>query len=264
MVLITGHVCCDGRLGGGRVAGGVQALEALGLALEGYFHILLPSLVRLLPAVNTTVTPKEIKRSVLATMAKLLPRMRIAPHASAVLHPLIVTLRDTREPEVASDALHAICSVAVAIGDNMMLFVPSIASVLAQVQAQLGAAALPMERWNRLVYALQRGEAPCVSREEPASWDDASGWAAELDRVTYNHRLGDPPENPPAPQHRGVAPPPSPPSSPPTLAMPRQQAPSHAQRGAPCSVAGELEEGVGELAPLHEGRLAGVDAAARR
>jgi hypothetical protein len=184
----------------------VQALEALGLALDGHFHILLPSLVRLLPAVNTTVTPRDSKRRILATMAKLLPRMRLAPYASAVIHPLMLTLRDSREVEVCADALAAICSVAVAVGDSMMLFVPTVNSVIAQAQAHGAGGLLPLERWGRLVHTIERGEAPC-GRDGDAhshSWDDANGWAAEMDAVTFNHRVSDPPENAPASLHRGA------------------------------------------------------------
>jgi hypothetical protein len=199
----------------------LQALEALGLALEGHFHILLPSLVRLLPSVNTTVTPKDTKRRILGTMAKLLPRMRLAPYASAVVHPLMLTLRDSREAEVCADALATICSVSVAVGENMALFVPAINGVIAHAQSHGAGGMLPLERWARLVDTLERGAAPAGlvgggggggecgggggggggARD---AWDDGIGWAAEMDAVTYNHRLSDPPENAPTALHRGA------------------------------------------------------------
>jgi hypothetical protein len=181
----------------------MQALEALGLALDGHFHILLPSLVRLLPAAGNAVTPKDTKRSILQTMAKLLPRMRLAPYASAILHPLILSLRDSRDPVIAADSLNAICSVAVAIGDNMTLFIPSITSAVSQAHEQVGRNALPVERWLRLVHALQLGESSCVSWDDNTSWEDSSGWAVEMDRVTYNHRLEKAPENPTTSKHKG-------------------------------------------------------------
>ena len=162
--------------------------------------------MRLLPAVNTTVTPRDSKRRILATMAKLLPRMRLAPYASAVMHPLMLALRDSREAEVCADALAAICSVAVAVGDSMTLFVPTVNSVIAAAQAHGAGGMLPLERWGRLVHTIERGESPCSHESEVGGggqWDDASGWAAEMDAVTYNHRLCDPPVNAPASQHRG-------------------------------------------------------------
>jgi hypothetical protein len=185
----------------------LQALEALGLAIEGHFHILLPTLVRLLSATGNTATPKEAKQAILNTMARLLPRMRLAPYASAVLHPLILCLRDTRDPDIAADALNAVCSVAVAIGDNMALFILLINNVVAQAAEQVGRGALPLERWSRLVVTLQRGDAaPCVAWDDAARWGEGSGWAAEMDRVTYNRKLDKPPENPHASQHRGQLP----------------------------------------------------------
>ncbi|KIY92187.1 hypothetical protein MNEG_15776 [Monoraphidium neglectum] len=64
------------------------ALEALGVALEEHLHLLLPALMRLVsPAVS--VTPLDVRRSVLRSLKRLLPRMRLAGFGSALLHPLI-------------------------------------------------------------------------------------------------------------------------------------------------------------------------------
>lgn len=168
----------------------MQALEALGQSLETQFHTLLPALVRLLPAVNSSITPKETKRSILATMSNLLPRMRLAPHASTILHPLICTIRNSKIPEVRVDAINTICNVSVAIGSSLSLFVPTIQSVISQAN-------LPApERWQRIMRTLAKNEAPCIA-DMTTRWDDASGWAAEMDSVRYRTPLCAPPENPP-------------------------------------------------------------------
>lgn len=56
--------------------------------MEEYLHLLLPSLVRLIsPAVSST--PLDMRRAVLRSLKRLLPRLQLAGHASAILHPLI-------------------------------------------------------------------------------------------------------------------------------------------------------------------------------
>jgi FKBP12-rapamycin complex-associated protein len=58
------------------------------VALEEHLHLLLPALMRLVsPAVS--VTPLDVRRSVLRSLKRLLPRMRLAGFGSALLHPLI-------------------------------------------------------------------------------------------------------------------------------------------------------------------------------
>jgi FKBP12-rapamycin complex-associated protein len=64
------------------------ALEALGSALENQLHLLLPALMRLAsPWVSGP--PLDIRRAVLRSLKRLLPRMRLSGYGSALLHPLI-------------------------------------------------------------------------------------------------------------------------------------------------------------------------------
>jgi hypothetical protein len=63
-------------------------LQALGVALEDQLHLLLPALMRLVAA-SGGGTPLEIKRAVLRSMKRLLPRMHLAGFSSAVLQPLM-------------------------------------------------------------------------------------------------------------------------------------------------------------------------------
>lgn len=174
----------------------MQALDAFGLALEGTFHILLPSMVRLLPATSAATVPRETRRAILAAMALILPRMRLAPYASAVLHPLIVTLAEAREPELRAEALNTICAVSVAVGDAVALFVPTIRRAIVDSHA------VPTERWERLLRTLQRSEGGAAA--EAGSWEDAGGWAAEMDAIKYVGHLYTPPEPPPSTLPRGA------------------------------------------------------------
>lgn len=177
----------------------LQALEALGQSLESHFHTLLPGLVRLLPVVNQSMTPVQTKRRILATLSTLLPRMRLAPYASTIIHPLIRTISLSRVPDVRMDAINTICDISVAIGPSLSLFVPTIQSVLSQMKVP------QPERWRNIMCTLAKNEAPCITDVE-SRWDDANGWAPEMDNILYRMPLGDVPENPPAALLRGAFP----------------------------------------------------------
>lgn len=177
----------------------VQALEALGQSLESHFHTLLPGLVRLLPVVNQSMTPMQTKRRILKTLSTLLPRMRLAPYASTIIHPLIRTISLSRIPEVRVDALNTICNVSVAIGPSLSLFVPTIQSVLSQMKVP------QPERWRNIMCTLAKNEAPCIM-DVDSRWDDANGWGAEMDNILYRMPIGEVPENKSAALLRGMPP----------------------------------------------------------
>lgn len=66
--------------------------QALGSALEDHLHLLLPSLMRLVsPAAPGT--PLDVRRTVLRSLKRLLPRMRLAGFGAALLHPLVKVWR---------------------------------------------------------------------------------------------------------------------------------------------------------------------------
>lgn len=73
-------------------------------------------------------TPLEIRRAALHSMRRLLPRMPLAGSSAAVLHPLLRVLDGSVE-ELRRDAADTICSVAIALGPDFALFVPTISRV---------------------------------------------------------------------------------------------------------------------------------------
>ncbi len=73
-------------------------------------------------------TPIEIRRAALHNMQRLLPKMQLAGYAAAILHPLMRVL-DGHIDELRRDAADTICAVAVALGPDFALFVPSIRRV---------------------------------------------------------------------------------------------------------------------------------------
>ena len=74
-------------------------------------------------------TPVEIRRAALHNMQRLLPKMPLAGYAAAILHPLMRVL-DGNIDELRRDAADTICAVAVALGPDFVLFVPSIRRVI--------------------------------------------------------------------------------------------------------------------------------------
>lgn len=105
----------------------LETMRALGPVLEDHLHVLLPALVRLIGP-SSSATPLPIQEETLATMQDLLPRMQLAGHSSAVLHPL-VRLLDAPSDELRERALDTICSVALAIGPDFAIFVPTVKKV---------------------------------------------------------------------------------------------------------------------------------------
>ena len=77
-------------------------------------------------------TPIEIRRAALHNMQRLLPKMQLAGYAAAILHPLMRVL-DGHIDELRRDAADTICAVAVALGPDFALFVPSIRRVRSMV-----------------------------------------------------------------------------------------------------------------------------------
>ena len=73
-------------------------------------------------------TPIEVRRAALHNMQRLLPKMQLAGYAAAILHPLMRVL-DGHIDELRRDAADTICAVAVALGPDFALFVPSIRRV---------------------------------------------------------------------------------------------------------------------------------------
>ncbi len=73
-------------------------------------------------------TPVEIRRAALHNMQRLLPKMPLAGYAAAILHPLMRVL-DGNMDELRRNAADTICAVAVALGPDFALFVPSIRRV---------------------------------------------------------------------------------------------------------------------------------------
>ena len=100
----------------------LHALEAFGSAVDEHLHLMLPALVRLFRP-GVAPVPTAIRAQVLRSLTVLLPRMQLADHASAVVHPLVRVL-DGPVKELRRDALVALTSLANSLGQDFLLFLP--------------------------------------------------------------------------------------------------------------------------------------------
>ncbi|XP_017224295.1 serine/threonine-protein kinase TOR isoform X2 [Daucus carota subsp. sativus] len=103
----------------------LHTLEVFGGTLDEHMHLLLPALIRLFK-VDASV---EIKRSAIKTLTRLIPRVQVTGHISALVHHLKLVL-DGRSDELRKDAVDALCFLAHALGEDFTIFIPSIHKIL--------------------------------------------------------------------------------------------------------------------------------------
>ncbi|GAX78992.1 hypothetical protein CEUSTIGMA_g6432.t1 [Chlamydomonas eustigma] len=170
----------------------LTCLEALGSSMEVHLHLVLPALVRLVIPGQAS-TPLDIRLATLKSMRKLLPRMTLTSYASAVLHPLIKIL-DGPQDELRRDAMDTLCSMAVVLGQDFGMFVPTIRKIAARHRVS-------HEWFERLAGGggVCGQESPCMSEAE--DWENQSIWCAELDswaaeQATHNAQAAPPPLEP--------------------------------------------------------------------
>lgn len=145
------------------------ALRALGPVLEDHLPLLLPGLVRLVGSGGGGGAPLLVQEETLAAMHDLLPCMQLASYASAVLHPLIRVL-DGPSDQLREKALDVICSVALAVGPDFAVFVPTIKK--ATIRHRMAA----HPTFSRIASRLLSHEPPCMS--SASDWETSAGFLA--------------------------------------------------------------------------------------
>lgn len=110
-----------------QVTPALEAIRSFGPVLEDSLQLLLPVLVTMLTSKNSS-TPLGVQEQTLAAIRELFPQMQLAGYSSAILHPLIKIL-DGTDDELRERALDTICSLALAVGPDFALFVPTVKKV---------------------------------------------------------------------------------------------------------------------------------------
>ncbi|KAG1342788.1 serine/threonine-protein kinase TOR [Cocos nucifera] len=103
----------------------LHTLEVFGGTLDEHMHLLLPALIRLFK-VDASV---GIKHRAIKTLTKLIPRVQVTGHVSALVHHLILVL-DGNNDDLRRDAADALCCLAHALGEDFTIFIPSIHKLL--------------------------------------------------------------------------------------------------------------------------------------
>lgn len=103
----------------------LHTFEVFGGTLDEHMHLLLPALIRLFK-VDASVA---IRRAAFKTLTRLIPRVQVTGHISALVHHLKLVL-DGRNDELRKDAVDALCCLAHALGGDFTIFIPSIHKLL--------------------------------------------------------------------------------------------------------------------------------------
>ncbi|KAI3669407.1 hypothetical protein L6452_40642 [Arctium lappa] len=103
----------------------LRTLEVFGGTLDEHMHLLLPALIRLFK-VDASV---DIRRAAIKTLIRLIPRVQVTGHISALVHHLKLVL-DGKNDELRKDAVDALCCLAHALGEDFTIFIPSIHKLL--------------------------------------------------------------------------------------------------------------------------------------
>ncbi|XP_011088032.1 serine/threonine-protein kinase TOR [Sesamum indicum] len=103
----------------------LRTLEVFGGTLDEHMHLLLPALIRIFK-VDASV---EVRRAAIRTLTRLIPRVQVTGHISALVHHLKLVL-DGKNDELRKDALDALCCLAHSLGEDFTIFIPSIHKLL--------------------------------------------------------------------------------------------------------------------------------------
>ncbi|KAF8410286.1 hypothetical protein HHK36_002811 [Tetracentron sinense] len=123
----------------------LHTLEVFGGTLDEHMHLLVPALIRLFK-VDASV---EIRRAAIKTLTKLIPRVQVSGHISALVHHLKLVLdgsviliyvscynKHRKIDELRKDAVDALCCLAHALGEDFTIFIPSIYKLLLKHRLQ--------------------------------------------------------------------------------------------------------------------------------
>nr|GMC66407.1 serine/threonine-protein kinase TOR isoform X1 [Ipomoea batatas] len=78
----------------------------------------------------------EVRRGAIKTLMRLIPRVQVIGHISALVHHLKLVLDGNKE-ELRRDAVDALCCLAHALGEDFTIFIPSIHKLLVKHRLQV-------------------------------------------------------------------------------------------------------------------------------
>ncbi|KDD76204.1 FAT domain-containing protein, partial [Helicosporidium sp. ATCC 50920] len=151
------------------VSAALDAIKAFGPVLEDSLQLLLPVLVRIIMP-GASLAPVGVQEECLESMQELFPQMQLAGYSSTVMHPLM-RLLDGPSEELRERAVDTICSLALAVGPDFAIFVPTVRKIMARHQMS------PHPTFLRITSRVLQQEQPCMSDAE--DWESSTAFLAE-------------------------------------------------------------------------------------
>ncbi|OQR87010.1 Phosphatidylinositol kinase (PIK-L2) [Achlya hypogyna] len=103
----------------------MRTLIGLGRLLDGYLHLVIPVLVKLIQS-NSDFLPR---RQALGTLATIVKKLNVSVFASKIIH-MLARVIASGHPELVYLAMDCLCAMVYTMGDDYAVFIPVIYQVL--------------------------------------------------------------------------------------------------------------------------------------
>jgi len=101
----------------------LHALKVFGPNLEGYLHLVLPAVIRL---IERSDFPLSIRKAGIQTLGQLCNKVNFSEHASRLIHPLSRIMSESSLVELRQVSIETLTAVAHQMGSNYALFMPMV------------------------------------------------------------------------------------------------------------------------------------------
>ncbi|KAF5387292.1 hypothetical protein D9757_005800 [Collybiopsis confluens] len=125
----------------------LDAFQTFGANIEEYLHLVIPVIVKSYERLDGTAT---LRKKAIQTIDGLSRRVNFSDHASRIVHPLVRVLENSTQ-EVRMAVLDTMCSLAIQLGSDFAIFVPTINKAVLRNRITHG-------RYEGLISKLLNGE----------------------------------------------------------------------------------------------------------
>ncbi|KAF6153004.1 hypothetical protein GIB67_021609 [Kingdonia uniflora] len=173
----------------------LHTFEVFGGILDEHMHLLLPALIRLFKA----GAPAVIRQASIQTLTKLIPCVQVTGHISTLVHHLKLVL-DGKNDELRKDAVDALCCLVHAIGEDFIIFIPSIHKILMkhrlrhkefeEIEARLQRRE-PLVMGTSVLKMIRRQPIDVINEPLIDTENDHYEEGTEMQRQTRSHQVND-------------------------------------------------------------------------
>ncbi|THV05541.1 FAT-domain-containing protein [Dendrothele bispora CBS 962.96] len=127
----------------------LDALQTFGANIEEYLHLVIPVIVKSYERIDGSMA---LRKKAIQTIDGLSKRVNFSDHASRIVHPLVRVLDNSNNSnELRTAVLDTMCSLAVQLGSDFAIFVPTINKALLRNRFQ-------HSKYETLISKLLNGE----------------------------------------------------------------------------------------------------------